>query len=229
MAPFFADQGYLPNFQLTDEEPGEGITCESAIAHSNKLPNILIKLKKIMTANNETMGHHYDKKHKNIIFHTGDWIMLKTDHIRTKRSCKKLSEKQIGPFKILKKITDQSYQIDLKNLVGKIHNVFHVEKLEIATSPQNGQQDYGMEWFVDDEETFITIKDIINFRYSKDGKIDYEILWSDGSKEWASEDEFNDNEVEIRSFHNRNPGKPIPSKNILARGVRDRRPPTRFC
>ncbi|KAI1002660.1 hypothetical protein K3495_g5543 [Podosphaera aphanis] len=153
--------------------------------------------------------------------------MLKTAHIRSKRPCKKLAGKQIGPFQILNKETDLTYQLDLKNLVGKIHDVFHVEKLEKANLPQQNQQDYGMQWFVNDEDYFESIKDIINSR-SKNGVFEYEVKWSDDSREWIPEDELDGEEIEIQSFHNRNPDRPLPEKMLLERHTRTRKPPTRY-
>ncbi|KAI0990800.1 hypothetical protein K3495_g17387, partial [Podosphaera aphanis] len=168
----------------------------------------MIKLKEIMSSGNETMGRYYNEKRKDITFSVGEWVMLKTDHIRSKRTCKKLSEKQIGPFKIIKKITNQTYQLDLKNLVGKIHDVFHVDKLEIATTPQEGQYDYEREWFFNDEEVFKTFKNIANSRF-RNGIFEYEVSWSDGTKNWIAREELDD-DIEINAFHNRNPNKPIP-------------------
>ena len=91
------------------------------------------------------MKHYYDRKRIEIDFQVGDWVMLKTTHIQTKRPCKKIAERQIGPFQIVKKVTDLTYQLDLKNLVGKIHDIFHVEKLEKAILPQQNQKEYEME------------------------------------------------------------------------------------
>lgn len=108
MAPFYAHQGYLPNFQIKTEEAGEQITSESAAAHTNKIHNIMNKLHQIMNANKNIVGQYYDQKHEDISFPAGDWVMLKTNHIRTTRSCKKLAEKQIEPFKVIKKITEQT-------------------------------------------------------------------------------------------------------------------------
>ncbi|KAI0993687.1 Transposon Tf2-9 polyprotein, partial [Podosphaera aphanis] len=123
MAPFYADQGYLPNFQIKEEEVGEQITSQSAAMHVSKLNDIMQKLKSIMEATNNAMARHYDTRHKHIEFQVGDWVMLKTDHIKTIRSCKKLTENFIGPFKITERVTNQTYRLDLKNLVGKIHDI----------------------------------------------------------------------------------------------------------
>ncbi|KAI0991463.1 hypothetical protein K3495_g16724 [Podosphaera aphanis] len=173
------------------------------------------------------MKIHYDKRHSDIEFNVEDWVMLKTNHIRTLRPCKKLSERQIGPFKIIEKITPLTYRLDLKNLVGKVHDVFHVEKLEKATHPQHQQQEYGMEWFVNDEESFKFIKDITNSR-SKHGVFEYEVKLSDDSRLWISKQDLENEEVNIQSFHNRYPEKPKPESMILDRNTRTRKPPARY-
>lgn len=143
MAPFYADQGYLPNFQIKEEELGEKITSHSAATNARKLRQIMTELQKIMTSN-KTLSHQNNIKYKDINFAIADWVMLATNHIRPLRPCKRLAEKHICSFKIFNKITLQTYQLNLKNLVGKIHDVFHVEKLEKFKSPQNGQCEYGI-------------------------------------------------------------------------------------
>ncbi|KAI1001631.1 hypothetical protein K3495_g6571 [Podosphaera aphanis] len=140
LTPFYADQGYLPNSQIVNEEPGEPITCESAAIHAQKLIDTKTKFKTTMVNENKKMKHYYDRKRIEMDIQVGDWVILRTTHIKTKRPCKKLAEKQIDPFKVPRKVTDLTYQLNLKNLKGKIH-VFHVEKLEKATLPQLNQQE----------------------------------------------------------------------------------------
>lgn len=180
-----------------------------------------------MTESNNAMGRYYDTSHKPINFHVGDWVMLKTDNIRTTNTCKKLTEKYIGPFQIAKKNTDQTYQLDLNDLVGRIHNIFHVEKLEKSKTPQQGQQHYGREWFADDDESLKYLIDVIDSRLTNN-IIQYRVIWSDRSSEWINSIEFDDDNNEINTFHNTNPEKPAPSHRILNRDSRMRKPPTRY-
>lgn len=93
MAPFYADQGYLPNFQTKSEEPGELMTSESAATHASNVDSIMKRVQQIMNTENEKMSRYYDKNHEHIEFIVGDWVMLKTNHIRRNRTCKKLTEK----------------------------------------------------------------------------------------------------------------------------------------
>lgn len=87
--------------------------------------------------------------------------MLKTDHICELKLCKKLSEKCIGPLKIINKIESQTYQLYLKKLVGKIYDTFNFEQFEIFNRLQKGQSDYGMEWIVSEEKDLKSFKNDI--------------------------------------------------------------------
>lgn len=55
----------------------------------------------------------------------GDRVFLRTDHIRTNRTARKLSEKKIGPFLII----SMSFTLQLPSTI-RIHPVFHVSQLE---------------------------------------------------------------------------------------------------
>jgi hypothetical protein len=62
----------------------------------------------------------------------GDRVMVSTEWIKLNRPAKKLSEKFIGPYKVLGKPGSLSFTIDLpKDL--KIHPVFHPSELEPFT------------------------------------------------------------------------------------------------
>lgn len=227
MPPFYADQGYLPNFQIKPEEPGDEITMISAAAHCTKINQIMTKLKSIMADKTKCMGKYYNQSHEDLNFVVGDWVMLKTDHLRTAKSCKKLTERQIGPFEILEKITNQTYKLDLRNLIGRIHDTFHIEKLEKYKKPQHGQKDYGTEWVVNDDETYKHILDIIDSKL-KHGTLEYQVLWSDMTKEWISSDQFSPDDTEIVTFHNLNPENPSKPDQILRRSERTKKPTQRY-
>ncbi|PNH26219.1 hypothetical protein BJF96_g10464 [Verticillium dahliae] len=61
----------------------------------------------------------------------GDSVYLIRRNIKTKRPNDKLDFKKLGPFKILKKLSDTNYHLSLpKNM--KIHPIFHIALLEPA-------------------------------------------------------------------------------------------------
>ena len=70
-----------------------------------------------------------DKKRRPMVFNVGDLVMLKVSPwkgiIRFGRRGK-LSPRFIGPYKILKRVNEQAYQLDLPPELDGIHNTFHV-------------------------------------------------------------------------------------------------------
>ena len=58
---------------------------------------------KCLEETRECMGKYYDRSHKEVPpYGVGDLVMLKGNHIRTRRAAKKLDAKLFGPFKVVK-------------------------------------------------------------------------------------------------------------------------------
>ena len=69
-------------------------------------------------------------------------VWLDTKNLTTSRPMKKLSEKRIGPFKVLKKIGTTSYKLDLPP-TWHIHPVFHSDLLSQFNKPVYDNQTSG--------------------------------------------------------------------------------------
>jgi hypothetical protein len=66
-------------------------------------------------------------------FKEGDHVYLKASPIRGTRRFKvkeKLSPHFIGPFKILKRVGEVAYQLELPDHLADVHDVFHVSQLK---------------------------------------------------------------------------------------------------
>ena len=72
---------------------------------------------------------YYDVEHAWQTFEERDKVWLKGVHLCTDRLSKKLDHHHLGPFSVLKKISDQAYQLSLPDIM-KVHPVFHVSLLE---------------------------------------------------------------------------------------------------
>ncbi len=79
----------------------------------------------------EVFANQYWKSAPN--YQVGDKVWILTKNIRTKRNCRKLDYKQIGPYPILCKIGYTSYEVNIPNT--KIHNMFHSSLLRL--NPNN--------------------------------------------------------------------------------------------
>ncbi|MBW0484182.1 hypothetical protein O181_023897 [Austropuccinia psidii MF-1] len=60
----------------------------------------------------------------------GDKVWLASKNIKTTRLTKKLSERWLGPFEVLKKIGSHAYHLKLPQQWKSVHPVFHVSLLE---------------------------------------------------------------------------------------------------
>ncbi|MBW0530843.1 hypothetical protein O181_070558 [Austropuccinia psidii MF-1] len=63
-------------------------------------------------------------------FQPGDKVWLASKNIKTTRPTKKLSERWLGPFEVLKKIGSHAYHLKLPQQWKSVHPVFHVSLLE---------------------------------------------------------------------------------------------------
>nr|GFC57901.1 putative reverse transcriptase domain-containing protein [Tanacetum cinerariifolium] len=74
-----------------------------------------------------------DRKQKSMEFKVGDRVMLKVSPWkRVVRFIKrgKLNPRYIGPFKVLAKIGDIAYRLELPQELGRVHHTFHVSNLQ---------------------------------------------------------------------------------------------------
>lgn len=154
--------------------------------------------------------------------------MLKNNRIKTIRPYRKLIERFVGPFQVIEWIIISTHRLDLKNLVGKIHDKFHIEKLEKAKPPQEGHQDYDTIWSVYEEESLKFLVDDIDSKYN-DGIFEYRILWTNNTKEWIRKTAIDNSDIDIdimiKEFHIENPDKPYLPGKYLERNYRPRWPP----
>ncbi|MBW0589669.1 hypothetical protein O181_129384 [Austropuccinia psidii MF-1] len=63
-------------------------------------------------------------------FQPGDKVWLASKNIKTTRPTKKLSERWLGPFEVLKKIGSHAYHLKLPQQWESVHPVFHMSLLE---------------------------------------------------------------------------------------------------
>lgn len=70
-----------------------------------------------------------DKVKQILCLYVNDLVWLKTTNPSFSRPCPKLDYKKTGPFKIVKKLSPVSYELELPSSLN-IHNVFHVCLLE---------------------------------------------------------------------------------------------------
>jgi hypothetical protein len=74
-----------------------------------------------------------DHRRRELSFEVGDFVYLKVSSMRGLRRFKvrgKLAPRFIGPFKILEKRGEVTYQLELPPQLSDVHGMFHVSQLK---------------------------------------------------------------------------------------------------
>ncbi|GJS23594.1 hypothetical protein Tco_0452226 [Tanacetum coccineum] len=86
-----------------------------------------------MQAARDRQKSYADLKPKPMDFQVGDNVMLKVSPWKgvvrfSKRG--KLNPRYVGPFKVIEKVRDIAYKLELPEDLGRVHNTFHVSNLK---------------------------------------------------------------------------------------------------
>ena len=127
MAPYQALYGQKCRTPSCWLEAGEKQFMGPEIVHETA--EKLKVIRERMLAAQDRQKSYADKKRRPITFEVGDSVLLKVSPWKGlirfgKRG--KLSPRFIGPFKVLQKIGNQAYKLELPEELNGIHNTFHV-------------------------------------------------------------------------------------------------------
>ena len=93
----------------------------------------LDKIKEHLARAQNRMKMQADKNRKEMVFHVGEQVLLKLQPYAqsslVNRPCHKLAYKYFGPYKIVERIGEVAYKLDLP-YSSLIHPVFHVSQLK---------------------------------------------------------------------------------------------------
>jgi hypothetical protein len=130
LTPACANKGFTPDAYHNAREPKS--INPAAIIKSEDLKTLHQEMRTELEFVRNRMNKYYDpKRMKGPSFSEGDMVYLATKNISTKRPSKKLDYKYIGPYKILQKISENNYKLDLPPKV-RLHPIVHIALLESA-------------------------------------------------------------------------------------------------
>ncbi|MBW0563727.1 hypothetical protein O181_103442 [Austropuccinia psidii MF-1] len=146
------------------------------------------------------------------VFNPGNMVWLSSKNIKSTRPTKKLSERWLGPFPILKKASTHSYHLKLPSQWKSIHPVFHISLLEPvkpSTIP-NGHQEPPTSIIIEEEEEW----EVSQILYSKlkRGKLWYLVEWKGFSQDserstWKPTENLENCPELVKDFHSLHPDK----------------------
>ncbi|MBW0475065.1 hypothetical protein O181_014780 [Austropuccinia psidii MF-1] len=146
-------------------------------------------------------------------------VWLSSNNIKSTRPTKKLSERWLGPFTILKKVSTHSYHLKLLSQWKSIHPVFHIlflEKVKTSTIPHIDQEPSPKT--ISEEEEEWEVSQILDSRIKR-GKLWYFVEWKGFSQypersTWEQTENLDNFPEHFRDLHSLYPDKPGPNSSM---------------
>eukprot|EP00878_Enallax_costatus_P006882 GHUV01007210.1.p1 GENE.GHUV01007210.1~~GHUV01007210.1.p1 ORF type:complete len:1163 (-),score=135.24 GHUV01007210.1:586-4074(-) len=132
--PFVLNYGKRPRLPLDLLLQGQEETGESRSVTADKIAdrihNVVKDAKTCLQAAQQRQKAYADKNKSNLQVDVGSEVMLSTKNIKLKmKGVPKLLPRWIGPFKVVKKLSDVAFRLDLPASLH-IHPVFHTSLLK---------------------------------------------------------------------------------------------------
>jgi len=155
-------------------------------------------------------------------FKVGDKVFVKANHFHTTRPSKKLSEKNLSPYKIITQVGPLSFTLRLPDQLCAVHPIFHISQLE-PTTPNtipNRIQPPPPPIEVDDDIEY-EISEILDAKLDKWRKCQllYLVRWTgykgtDQETDWLPATELQHASELVQDFHKSYPTKPGPLSSL---------------
>jgi hypothetical protein len=101
-SPFYLNHEHHPWIGLTKKRRSNNETAEQFITRMKELGE---RATQALEKANSQMKKQFDKHHQSPCkYSIGDKVWLEATNLKTKQPTKKMDNKQVGPFKILKKV-----------------------------------------------------------------------------------------------------------------------------
>ena len=211
MSPFFANKGFHPQLSIT---PTSEACNQDAMEISGKITQILKQLQAGLQLSQEAQAHTTNlHRVPSPSYQAGDLVWLNTKNIRTCHPCKKLDDKWIGLFKMLKTVGSCACHLELPHTL-KIHPVFHISLLHLTPAnpiPGLSNKHPGPVISQDTDEEFLVTEILDSKPATSQRKFKYLVKWSGWPIEDATEkpiDHLDNAKDAIYNFHEKYPRKP---------------------
>jgi hypothetical protein len=138
MAPFEALYGRKCRTPLYWSQTGESQLFGTDIVKEAERQVQIIR--ENLRAAQSRQKSYADGKRRDVVLQDGDYLYLKVSPIRGLRRFKvmgKLSPRFIGPFKILERVGEVAYRLELPNQFSDVHDVFHISQLKKGLQPHD--------------------------------------------------------------------------------------------
>lgn len=234
LSPFAANYGFNPKMDFMETVTSVGDQGELVLKNISDIQGFA---KQEIRLAQERYKRFADlKRQPEPGYSEGEYVWLSTDNLKTTRPMKKLDYQWIGPYKVIRKIKDSAYALELPATM-KIHNVFHPSKLKKKTTLNAPPRNYvppDMPVVIEGQE-FHEVEAILDSR-RRGRSVQYLVHWKGygiNDRTWEPYRMLYEDVPNLLAiYHREHPGKPDGSGDIIgSRGssqpVRSSRGPRR--
>jgi hypothetical protein len=226
--PFFVNKGYHPRIDYDPDSPYTSITARQYAGNLNALHETVAEHIKLA---NELYAEYANRKRiESPEFPDNSLVFVKSKYFCVTRPSHKLSDKYLGPYRVIKHAGSSSVVLELPHELRRVHPVFHVSMLEPfpdnlipnrTSSPPPPVE-------IDDELEY-EVTAIVGSRIFR-GKLQYRVEWlgyeeADASERWTWESakDLNHAQEAIAAFHDINPEAWGPLGNVASQKAAGKR------
>jgi hypothetical protein len=128
--------GRHPNTPVQQISRPASAGLESASSFASEMDKLLSHAKSLLAAAQERQQRNANARRSDVTYQVGDMVLLNSKNYQLKGVGKeKLKPKNVGPYKIIKKINKVAFKLQLPPSL-KIHPVFHVSQFQPFVSDQ---------------------------------------------------------------------------------------------
>ncbi|MBW0516769.1 hypothetical protein O181_056484 [Austropuccinia psidii MF-1] len=147
-----------------------------------------------------------------------DKVWLAPKNIKKTRPTKKLSERWLGPFEVLKKISSHAYYLKLPQQWNSVHPVFHVSLLEpVKQSTIPNQHQLPPPPVIVEEQVEWEVAQVLDSKLKR-GTLCYLVEWKAFNEDperttWGPASNLPNSPDIVKDFHTLYPDKPGPNSS----------------
>ena len=148
------------------EDADEEIRNEMVSTFVERMRMIWQKAQAQLQKSIRMQGDYYNRKHRDIRYAVGDYVLLSTQNLRIKGVPQKLQRKFCGPFRVEQTIGTQAYRLQLPE-DWSVHPVFHVSLLKQWRDSAVQVEDDPVELEEPDAPEFYETEKLLRWRWAK--------------------------------------------------------------